>query len=148
MYGKAQGYRGDCAKLLAAYANNPERMLQAFTDKYIGLDCNGFVGNYASRVKKNALGPQHSPKQFYEQRKASRTSIDDAVGFDVIIWADYSHIAIIDSFVDLKTVNIVQSTGGGPQMTAHRLVSAGKGLFLISPPTKVGGNVRVIDSGF
>jgi hypothetical protein len=74
--------------------------------------------------------------------------MSDIVNLDVIVWADFSHIAIIDSFADLRTVNIVQSTGGGPQMRPHHLVPTGKKLFTIHPPTKVGGSVFVISNGF
>jgi hypothetical protein len=148
-YKSAGGDLGKCAALLGGYrADQNAEAMQAFCDAYVGLDCNGMVGNYARRVKKNGLGPQHKPKQYYDQRLATRTTLDDVVGFDVIVWADFSHIAIIDSFADLQTVNIVQSTGGGPQMTAHTLVAQPKKLFRIQPPTKVGGDVFVVSNGF
>jgi hypothetical protein len=147
-YSKAGGHRGSCAALLARYRpDQSAQMLQAFCDAYIGLDCNGFVGNYAQRVN-SKLGPDHTPKQYYEHRESRRTTIDDVVNLDVIVWENFTHIAIIDSFADLKTVRIVQSTGGGPQMTEHGLKPVGKGLFLIQPPTKVGGTVYVISNGF
>lgn len=147
-YKADKGHPGDCAALFAQYrADQAEEMLQAFCDKYIGLDCNGFVGNFAKRMK-SGLGPQNSPKQYHDHRTASRTRMDDIVNLDVIVWATFSHIAIIDSFADLATVKIVQSTGGGPQMTAHHLVPAGNKLFKIMPPTLVGGMVYVISNGF
>ena len=64
-----------------------------------------------------------------------------------IVWADFSHIAVIDSFADMTTVNIVQSIGGGPQMTAHTLVARPEEPVPDSPLTKVGGDVYVVSNG-
>ena len=139
-----KGPQGACARLLEQNQDT-QGLLQAFCDAHVGLDCNGFVGNYAKKLRAAGLGPQNSPKQFYERRRATRQTMDDMVNLDVIVWADFSHIAVVDSFdASLTRVNIAQSTGGGPQMTAHGLVPQGNGLFRLAPPSKVGGPVHVV----
>src|SRR5262245_51314515 len=148
LFKKQGGPKGDCAKLLDGYGDDKvQDMLQAFADKYLGLDCNGFVGNYVKRLKKSSLGPDNEPKAYYEHRKGLRKTVADVVNLDIVVWENFTHIAIIDSFEsDLETVNLCQSTGGGPQNTPHNLVAnkAKNGLFTFSPRTKVGGQVYVV----
>ena len=142
------GPQGDCARLLEE-SDDPQVVLQAFCDAHVGLDCNGFVGNFARKIRAPGLGPQISPAQFYQRRRATRHTLEDVLNLDVIVWADASHIAVVDSFdASLQHVSIVQSTGGGPQMSMHGLVPQGNGLFRIAPPTKVAGSVHVVSLGW
>lgn len=71
--------------------------LQTYCDRYVGLDCNGFVGNYVGGV----LGvPKIEPNtsiQSYPGRGKARKTIEEVEPLDILIWADYGHIAIFDS---------------------------------------------------
>ncbi|HKV78250.1 MAG TPA: hypothetical protein VJP02_08935 [Candidatus Sulfotelmatobacter sp.] len=97
--------------------------------KYIGVDCNGFVGNYG---KENAL-PKADRNLLPSLWKNVgpidewRSSVDDIKELDVLIWPHGSHIAIIDS-MDHGQFTICQSTGGGgPQTsTGHTIKAAGQ----------------------
>lgn len=151
LYAKATGVRGACARLLARHDGRPREMLQAFCDAYLGLDCNGFVGNFARRVAPKSPGPSHLPSAYYHARKARRTKREDVELFDVIVWANFTHVAIIDSFLDVPdghaSIRVAQSTAGGPQVSDHDLVPVGGGQFRLAPAGKVGGSVYVISLG-
>jgi hypothetical protein len=146
------GVLGDCAAILKNNEGNPQKMLQEFCDAYLGLDCNGFVGNYVARAKRSnmtnlvSFGPQTDIATFLRVGKI-RKSIDAMDDLDVLIFPNNVHIAIIDSFEDESHVNVVQSTGGGPQISRHGLVSAGDNKFTLMPPTKVAGPVQIVTYG-
>jgi hypothetical protein len=148
-YKKGSDTRGQCAKMMAGYRDDQwGEMLQAFTDKYLGLDCNGFVGNFVQRTKRSALGPDHYPKEYYEHRKGLRKTVADVCSFDLLVWANFQHIAIIEGFEtgNLEKVNVYQSTAGGPQSSWHTLVAnkAENGLFTLAPASKVGGQFYLV----
>ena len=50
---------------------------------------------------------------------------------DIIVWANMSHVAAIDSFVDrdLHKVRICQSAGGGPRINEYTIVPLGNGTY-------------------
>jgi hypothetical protein len=141
-----------------------DNRLATVCEKYIGVDCNGFVGNYG---KENAL-PRADPNLVPSLWKNVgpidqwRSSVDAISPLDVLIWPHGAHIAIIDS-VDNGLFTICQSTGGGgPQTSArHTITAAGKTAegdpqFTVSggarddgqrPPT-LPANVRIKAIGF
>ena len=133
-------------------------MLQAFTDKYLGLDCNGFVGNYLKRTKLIKFDPNdYHPKDYYTHAKGVRKSLKAVSDGDLLVWANFQHIAIIDGFGsggEYSThggysVNVYQSTSGGPQESWHELMgdNAKNGLFSLSPASKVGGLFYLVTLG-
>ena len=146
------GPMGECAALLKKNEGNPKNLLQEFCDAYLGLDCNGFVGNFVARAKRSSMtnlvsfGPQTDIATFLRVGKI-RKSIDGMDDLDVLIFPNNVHIAIIDSFDDESHVNVVQSTGGGPQTSRHQLVAAGNNQFTLLPPTKVAGPVQIVSYG-
>jgi hypothetical protein len=71
--------------------------LQHYCDDYIGLDCNGFVGNYVHNVMGNAGYTGDTPIPHYYHVGTGRTKLDDIQALDVMIWPDFGHITIIDS---------------------------------------------------
>jgi hypothetical protein len=148
-YKKHSDTRGQCARMMEGYRDDQwGEMLQAFTDKYLGLDCNGFVGNFVRRTKKSALGPDHYPKEYYEHRKGLRKTVADVSSLDLLVWATFQHIAIIENFEedDAAKANVYQSTAGGPQNSWHTLVAdkAENGLFTLAPASKVGGQFYLV----
>lgn len=141
-----KGPKGDAAALLERNESNPIKMMQEFCDAYLGLDCNGFVGNYVKRVQNKWIGPNTDIASFLRSGKKRKT-VDDAYDLDILIFPNNTHIAIIDTFEDDTHAFIAQSTGGGPQMTRHKLIASGGGAFDLDPPTKVKGPVQIISLG-
>lgn len=92
-----------------------------YCDKYIGLDCNGFVGNYARHIRAGKI--PDSLISSYVAKDKLRTKIEDVMPNDVLVWPDFSHIAIVDSIQRMGTGRdakpardcvIVESTGSNP----------------------------------
>jgi hypothetical protein len=103
------------------YASDPAAGVRDYCDKYIGLDCNGFVGNYA-RATGRAKVP-NTPIGSYAPDKVRRTRIEDVKADDVLVWPDNGHIAVIHSIDSLTTGSdgkpardcvVVESTAGNP----------------------------------
>jgi hypothetical protein len=138
-----------CAKILGADAR-PEWILQTFCDKYMGLDCNGFVGNFvakadhALKLKANS-SIQH---EFFHKKKSLRTSADEVQAKDLIIWSNFQHIASIDAGLNDEFL-VCQSTAGGPQASRNSFVYHPKQkLFSIEPsPVKFVGKVHIVSVG-
>lgn len=72
-----------------------------YCDKYIGLDCNGFAGNYA-RATGRAKGPS-TPIPSFAPKSDLRARIEDVQADDVMVWTDYSHITVIHSIDPVTT---------------------------------------------
>lgn len=72
--------------------------LQKLADECMGLDCNGFVGNYTRRLGwMNAdghYGP-NTPTPRYASRGLVRESPEEVQPRDVLIWDSPRHIAIV-----------------------------------------------------
>ena len=77
------------------YASDPAAGVRDYCDKYIGLDCNGFVGNYARATGKAKV--PNTPIGSYAPDKVRRTRIEDVKADDVLVWPDNGHIAVIHS---------------------------------------------------
>ncbi|MGE3166794.1 MAG: hypothetical protein AB7O52_17965 [Planctomycetota bacterium] len=144
----------ECSKLLGKCSpEQPQAMLQAVCDKYIGLDCNGFVGNFV-----HGVDPKLAPAAgntgigtYWSKRTTVRKTLDDICTLDIVIWRDY-HIAIVDNYQwvgDQWRFSIAQSTGGGPQVYLHKLTAKGGGKFTFHTVHKgqVGGDCEVISIG-
>lgn len=132
----------------------------------IGLDCNGFVGNWQSAAGFVGVSPENSIG-FWPNR-GRRKTLDEIHEFDVAPFADDSHIVVFDEvFHEGGKVyaNIVQSTGriegsasSGPQYTLRHQITptATPGEFLIhnngTAYTSVvftsAKKVKIVSSGF
>ena len=93
-------------------------MLQGFCNKYLGLDCSGFVSNYANA----ALGKHFEVTNtnvvaLYSAIAAKRSSIDDIEPLDLLIWSDKGHVAIIDS-IDQGRVSFDRMKSASPNLSA------------------------------
>ena len=73
--------------------------IQAFCDDYVGLDCNGFVGNWIDhmgfKVSATMYGPNTHPND-YARRGIHRQSVHEIRFGDVLLWSDHVHIAAVD----------------------------------------------------
>ena len=66
-----------------------------YCNDFIGLDCNGFVGNYARAIGSTLTASTYIGTFAPEAKR--RTKLDDVKANDVMVWPDYGHITIIDS---------------------------------------------------
>jgi hypothetical protein len=99
--------------------------LASVCEKYIGVDCNGFVGNYAKEMGVPQASPNLVPGLWKNVGPINkwRSSVADIQPFDVLIFPSNSHIAMVDK-VSAGTLTICQSTGpGGPQTSSGHSVS-------------------------
>ena len=145
--------RGRCAGYLSDDKLSWQQTLQLISNEIIGLDCNGFVGNWLKVVAPELkVGPNTRPRDIHAVRKASRTKVEDIEYWDVCVWADFSHIAVIDGPVDLggatpNSFNICQSAGGGPRMNTYSINPSSPGKFRLSgglPAKDVAGEVYIV----
>ena len=129
-----------------------EEALQNIADEFLGLDCNGFVGNWILLCDKSLnLTEQSNPPVVKNAAKKRRMSFKDIEEWDVVIWDNMSHIAVIEQTLDSTAgrLTMIQSAGEGP--ISHEYIftqsTVGSGLFNKTgggPAAKeVGGQVRV-----
>src|SRR5262249_17005021 len=81
------------------FAGDPPPGVRDYSGNYIGLDCNGFVGNYARATGRTKV-PNSTIRSY---ANALRTRIEDVKADDVLIWTDYGHMAVIHSIEPLAT---------------------------------------------
>ena len=128
--------------------------LQNVTNEVIGLDCNGFVGNWLAEAAPTLnLGPETPESHMLDEAKRLHTPIRRTVaeiqGTDIILWEDKRHIAAVDSVVNRASGEfmICQSAAGGPRsdkytITEQRLTQPPRpGFKLVGGPR--GGSVEV-----
>jgi hypothetical protein len=79
--------------LVAAATNK----LQAYCDKYIGVDCSGFVANYADDQLGKGFDVSNTKSTSFAPAATRRAEVDAIAANDAIVWATTNHVAIIDS---------------------------------------------------
>lgn len=91
-------------------------------DKYLGVDCNGFVGHYLNTVYAGVKAGPSTPEKYFRTGGKFRQSPMDFHPEDVLVFGDFGHVAIIDSVAsrasNLAKVFVCESRGkdaGGPQ---------------------------------
>jgi hypothetical protein len=142
--------RKRCAGFLADPNLSWQDSLQAICDEVIGLDCNGFVGNWLKTTDYTLkLGPQQGPRDVYNARRQQRMTVGEIEYCDICVWANFSHIAAIEDVAPggSPKFNICQSAGGGPRMNEYSILQAGAGTFTLSggyPAGDVAGPVYII----
>jgi hypothetical protein len=107
-------------------------------DKYLGVDCNGFIGNYLrEKYAGITVGPS-STEYTFKVEGVQRASPMDFRADDVIVFDGFHHVAIIDSVSertkDHATCLVCESRSkdhGGPQMRWYNL-HAKKGKYGIN----------------
>jgi hypothetical protein len=112
-----------------------EEALQNIADEFLGLDCNGFVGNWILLCDKTLkLTEQSNPPVVKNAAKKRRMTFSEIEEWDVVIWDNMSHIAVIQqpSFDPASgKATMIQSAGEGP--ISHEYIfaesSPGSGLF-------------------
>ena len=70
--------------------------LQKICDDYIGLDCNGFVGNWADENCISPIGPSTPPSGMgHTFRRSKRATLQDIQPYDILVW--HNHVAAVES---------------------------------------------------
>ncbi len=148
-------YEADYAvKLTADLLGDPalswQDTLQAITDEFIGLDCNGFAGNWLKKADVGLkLTEQSDPGTVRRAAKTKRMHLDEIDEWDVVIWQNNSHIAVIErpTWPRSSKFWMCQSAGDGPTMQEYVFTESAPGLFTktggANPRSEVGGNVEV-----
>lgn len=148
-FGKGGGPARTCADYLAG-DSSWEDTLQSISDAFLGLDCNGFVGNWLKKCDHALkLGPQNGPRQVYNQRRQTRNAVDEIQEADVIVWANFSHIATVNCEAGggSPKYTVCQSAGGGPRSNDYTIGVSSPGKFRLSggyPAGDVAGEVFII----
>ncbi len=84
------------AEAFGLVAGNAAAM-QKYCDDYIGLDCNGFVGNYLLQEGSKLVGPSTSANASSFMPELKRfTKLQDVKYRSVLCWKNTGHVAIID----------------------------------------------------
>ncbi len=96
-----------------------EETYQRIADRAMGLDCNGFAGNWLRACDSHVrLGPSMDLKKMGPHLKQTRYARNEFRPGDILLWGT-AHIAAIDS----RSVNgkfwICQSNGRGANMTEY-----------------------------
>jgi hypothetical protein len=126
-----------------------EEALQNIADEFLGLDCNGFVGNWLKRADKGLkLNEQSGPGTVRAKSVTRRMHLDEIEEWDVVIWDQNVHIAVIEQTgSSASKFWMCQSAGEGPVMHEYVFTESASGVFQKTgggpPATEVGGNVAV-----
>jgi hypothetical protein len=147
-YGKTAGPARRCADWLADKHLSWQDKLQKISDGFIGLDCNGFVGNWLRRTDPVLkIGAETPVPSFFGRRKSQRKAIEDILAGDVVVWAHGLHVAVIDQEAPGGAhYHICQSAGGGPRRNEYVVRVSSPGKFRLSggfPAGDVPGEVHI-----
>jgi hypothetical protein len=109
--------------------------IRQVADSYVGLDCNGFVGNWARMAGVRHATAQRAPLDWLSHTRVRRR-LEDVSPFDVLVWANGCHIAVLEN-CDAPTASarrrhaeVAESSTGGIQL--HPYV-----IRTVSTPTTV-----------
>ena len=97
--------------------------VKKYCDNYIGLDCNGFVGNYARALGSLSLTPNTYIGSFAPEAKR-RTRLEDVRPNDVMVFTDFGHINVIHS-----TYPIEAAPGGKPSIDCRVVESTASAML-------------------
>jgi hypothetical protein len=145
-YAKSGGLEGKIAGILANEDISWTDTLQQVCDACIGLDCNGFVGNWLKAVQPDfKLGPNSKPDVVRAKAQTYRTDVSEIEYWDVMCYAANEHIAAVhgDGHAPGR-FQVVQSAGGGPRINEFAFLPTGTDIvagqtrqrFKLGAPTK------------
>lgn len=97
---------------------------------YLGVDCNGFIGNYLrAKYAGNSLRPGSPEREFHSKgKKTRRTRFQDIRPDDVIVFEGFHHVSLVQEVVDWgedwAVVELCESRSkahGGPQCSYEEI---------------------------
>jgi hypothetical protein len=117
-----------CADLLADDNLSWQAALQAICDGWLGLDCNGFVGNWLKVVQPDfKLNQDSKSENVRPKAKTIRKRVEEFEYWDIMCYANNEHIAVINEPASSpKRFWICQSAGGGPRNNEYGIYPTGK----------------------
>lgn len=126
-----------CAAILANDDITWEQTLQKICDEYIGLDCNGFVGNWLKVVQPDfKLNQNHKADEVRTKAKTYRTELAQIEFWDVMCYTQNEHIAAVNGAGGAPgSFMVAQSAGGGPRMNEFKFLKTGTRTFRLAAPT-------------
>lgn len=140
---RAQGAVAQCANYLDDINITWPDTLQLIADKWLGLDCNGFVGNWLTLVAPQfKLNQNSKTRNVLPIARAFRT-LKTIEYWDLMCYAGNEHIAVVNdvnAWDDSSlSFNVCQSAGKGPSMDTYSFLSAGfdaqgRQLFKLASP--------------
>ena len=136
-YGKSTGaLEGKIAAILANEDISWTETLQQVCDACIGLDCNGFVGNWLKAVQPDFnLNQNSKPDVVRAKAQAYRSDVSEIEYWDIMCYAKNEHIAVVHDVGHAPgRFQVVQSAGGGPRINEFAFIPGGR--------ETVGGQVR------
>jgi hypothetical protein len=152
-YGKSKGAEGQCAALLADDSLSWQAALQKICDLHIGLDCNGFVGNWLKVVQPDfKLNQNSKSNDVRAKQKHYRNDLSEIEYWDVMCYVKNEHIAAIDGLGSTPgRFMVCQSAGGGPRMNELQFRQTGRDqsgrvTYKLGAPTKddIGNDFYVV----
>ena len=108
--------------------------LQKVADDYIGLDCNGFVGNWAIYNAVAGASASHLPLDWISGRRV-RTTLAAIEQYDIVAWANGNHIGMIET---------VGALGAKATSMDVVLAESSKGGMLTHPGSHITFNARAV----
>lgn len=128
---------GKCAAILADGSITWEQTLQQICDEYIGLDCNGFVGNWLRLLQPDLkLTPNHRADEVRTKALHYRTRLDQIEYWDLMCYTHNEHIAAVDDRSPAPgRFMVCQSAGGGPRRNEFAFLQTGTRTFQLAAPT-------------
>jgi len=129
--------QGKAAAILADDSISWEETMQQLCDAFIGLDCNGFVGNWLKVVQPDFKLNQNSRSEDVRRKAVTyRTKPEEFEYWDVMCYVGNEHIAAINGDGSVKGRSmVVQSAGGGPRINEFGFVRTGAKTFKLASPT-------------
>jgi hypothetical protein len=97
---------------------------------YLGVDCNGFIGNYLkAKYAGCSLGPSDTERTYHNRgSKGRRKKFREIRMDDVIVFSGFGHVALVQDVIDWgddwAVVEICESrskTEGGPQWSIEEI---------------------------
>src|SRR5262245_33348526 len=107
--------------LAVRYKLADPRHLDRFADRCLGLDGSGFISNYLVQIKHlNAGAAVNRGARSYDDAANRRATLDSVRRYDLLCWADGSHVAIIDTVPVAREERVpVLSAGARPTRTVY-----------------------------
>jgi hypothetical protein len=104
-------------RLAVRYGLTHPAALRSYCDRYLGLDCSGFVANYANSELGMNFDVANTAANSFAPLNMRRASIDDVQPLDVLVWSQTNHVAIIDS-LDQDRINFDRMKSASPNLSS------------------------------
>lgn len=133
-----QSPTGQCVALLADTSISWQDTVQGICDRWLGLDCNGFVGNWLKVVAPEFKLNQNSRADDVRRKaRAYRRSVGEIEYWDVMCYTKNEHIAAVNGNGQAPgSFEVCQSAGGGPRSNEYRFIQVTQDSFVLASPTK------------